>query len=87
MISMVPISLNTGKTIKRRMFIPLPMSKTVIKAMDKWGDTAGPKWEFLDRNCHVFGWDNQESENSEHLIEGKHALLPDIPVEMTGMEL
>ena len=63
------------------------MSDDVISQMIRWGVTNNTKqgWEFLDRNRQVFGWDDNDIEAHEHLVEPEVA--PFIPAELPGIEL
>ena len=85
--------LETGKVLKQRKIIPLPVPDRVIQKVEQWGkrsqrESYGTKIELLNRNMKKYDWDNDDLQEEEGLVEEiKEVAHPDLPAEMPGIDI
>jgi hypothetical protein len=83
--------IDTGVVKKPCTITPLPMPDRVIAVIKDWGrrhqkEDKASTLEFLNRKQQQYGWDNDDLEYDEGLIE-PDIPHPDIPAEFPGIDL
>ncbi len=84
------LSLATGKKVKRRVFMPYPMSDLVIKKVKAYGkSTALPGiFDFADRNDILFEWNKEVDDFPEGIVDIEYIILyPSLAAEYPGVVL
>jgi hypothetical protein len=93
--SMKLYCLNTGRVLKRCLFIVMPMPHRIIKQVNKIGEheKQGHNFHFLNRNKDKFDWTDKVTADNPTLQglleeEGEHeAIYPNMTVELPGVPL
>ncbi len=81
-------SLVTGKKIKRRSFTTYPIPTSVIKKAKTFGAMVQNTFDFADRNCILFEWNDElDAVNDDALLEEGMVLYPSIEAEFPGVVL
>ncbi len=82
-------NLRTGKKIKQRKIMVMPMPDTVIAQVERLGHTnATPNmFDFSDRNGVLFEWNKDVDETPEGIIEEDVVLYPPLAAETPGVVL
>jgi hypothetical protein len=87
--------LNTGRVLKRRSFIPLPMPDSVIQQVNTIGlkEKQGCSFRFLNRQKEPYKWTHKVPEDDlefQGLLEAdaeEAAAYPNISTKLPGVEL
>jgi hypothetical protein len=84
------LNLDTGAKVKRRKWIPHPMPDSVIKQVERMGQSDGlpGTFDFADRSGVLFEWNEEVDEHSEGIIEEEDVILyPSLAAEQPGIIL
>ena len=83
--------LNTGRVLKRRAFIEIPIPTAVIAKVNTIGkkENQGKKFRFLNRNKEPFDWKDEIPDDDGEFqgLLGEEASFPDISSELPGVIL